>query len=510
MQFTIKFFPEITIKGKPVRRRFVNQLADNLRGILREVSPAIELSREWDQLTLRCPDDGGLRERINDELGRVPGISWYLEVNEYPLGGLDDIAERAVADCGAEVAGRRFAVRCKRAGKHEFTSIEVERHVGRALNQRADTKGVDLKDPEAVAHLEIRDDRLFIVKRRHRGLGGFPLGALDPVFSLISGGFDSTVASYLAMKRGMLAHFCFFSLGGRDHELGVKEAALFLWLKYGRSHPVHFVTVPFEEVVAELLRRVADPLMGVILKRMMLRAASQLAARLKLPALMTGESVAQVSSQTLANLALIDEAAERFVLRPLIAMDKEDIIRTAARIGTEPLSAAMPEYCGVISANPATRAKPRRVLAEEARFDMVVLERAIAAARVEDIRALAGAAAGEGAEAGAGEAALAGAAHAAHAGGKAPRPDIEVLPAPLAEAAIIDIRHPAEEERRPLEARGEVLKIPFYELQARIAGLDRKRTYLLYCGRGAMSALHAGHLIGQGYDNIKVYRPPPP
>jgi thiamine biosynthesis protein ThiI len=88
-------------------------------------------------------------------------------------------------------------------------------------------------------------DRFYVVLARHQGLGGFPLGTQDAVLSLISGGFDSTVSSFLTMKRGLVTHFCFFNLGGRAHETGVKEVALYLWMKYGASHPVTFVTVPF-------------------------------------------------------------------------------------------------------------------------------------------------------------------------------------------------------------------------------------------------------------------------
>ena len=126
------------------------------------------------------------------------------------------------------------------------------------------------------------------------------------------------------------------------------------------SHPVTFVTIPFEGVVAEILERVDSPLMGVVLKRMMLRAATQVAEDLGVDALVTGESVAQVSSQTLPNLAVIDRATDLLVLRPLVAMDKQDIIAVARQIGTEPFAAHMPEYCGVISVRPDTSSSSSR------------------------------------------------------------------------------------------------------------------------------------------------------
>src|SRR5690606_5121643 len=146
-----------------------------------------------------------------------------------------------------------------------------------------------------------------------------------------------------------------------------------------------FVTVPFEEVVREILTKVDNSYMGVVLKRMMLRAAEQVAASLEIPALVTGESVAQVSSQTLINLTAIDRATDLLVLRPLATMDKGEIINISRQIGTESFAASMPEYCGVISVNPTTRAKLDRVEAEEARMDFAVLARAVADRRAQNI-----------------------------------------------------------------------------------------------------------------------------
>ena len=117
------------------------------------------------------------------------------------------------------MAGKTFAVRCKRAG-NAFTSMEVERYVGSGLRRECGAAGIDLKQPEVEVRMEIRLDRLFVIHRQHPGLGGYPLGALEQVLVLMSGGFDSTVAAYQMMRRGMISHFVFFNLGGRAHELG--------------------------------------------------------------------------------------------------------------------------------------------------------------------------------------------------------------------------------------------------------------------------------------------------
>jgi thiamine biosynthesis protein ThiI len=162
----------------------------------------------------------------------------------------------------AQLEGRSFAVRCKRNGTHDFTSVDVEREVGAALLARSGASCVRLKRPEVTVELEISKNTLFVIAHRHRGPGGYPVGGLDPVLSLISGGFDSPVASYLTMKRGMRTHFLFFNLGGRDHEIGVKEVALYLWQKFGCNQRVLFISVPFDEVVSELLGKIKDSQMG--------------------------------------------------------------------------------------------------------------------------------------------------------------------------------------------------------------------------------------------------------
>ena len=482
MKFVIKYFSEITIKSKPVRRRFVGQLADNLRSVLRDIDPDVVVAKQWDRIQVETVEtDKPLLEAMLEAMRNTPGITYILAVQEHALGAVEDIVSHILPVYQQRLAGKTFAVRCKRTGKHDFRSIDIERQLGADLIARTEVAGVKLKHPEVTVELEINGRALFVIERRYKGMGGFPIGSIDSVLSLISGGFDSPVASYLCMKRGMRTHFLFFNLGGRDHELGVKEVALYLWHKYGCKQRVLFISVPFEEVIAELLTRVQDSQMGVILKRMMLRVGDRLAGSLDIDALATGECVAQVSSQTVRNLAVIDEVIDRVVFRPLIVADKGDIIDMATAIGTQEFAANMPEYCGVISVNPTTRAKLPRVQAEEEKFDMAILDRAIENAVHTRIDRLA-------------EEDLV-------------RTDVEVLSVPLAQSTIVDIRHPDEEERGPLKINNPVIKIPFYELHTRAAELAKDKTYMLYCGKGVMSRLHASHLLESGGLDVKVYAP---
>ena len=226
----------------------------------------------------------------------------------------------------------------------------------------------------------------------------------------------------------------------------------------------------------------AHVLAHVVLKRMMLRAAAEVARRMDVSALVTGESVAQVSSQTLANLSVIDEVTEMLVLRPLITMDKLDIIRLAAEIGTEEFAKNMPEYCGVISDRPTTRATRERIAQEESAFDFAVLEQAINEREILKIDQV--------------------------MASQKTVADVDLVAVPNVDDIIIDIRHPDEAEKRPLAlTNNSVEHIAFYELMSQLDKLDRGQSYLLYCEQGSMSQLHASHLKGMGFDRIAVYLP---
>ncbi len=482
MQFVIKIFPEITIKSKPVRKKMIQRLQNNLANLLRSVHEQTKVVKDWDKLTVEVNvDDAETVQRARDVLSHTPGIAYFLEVEETQFETLDDICQATADFYRPLLANKSFVVRCRRGGKHEWTSHDIERYVGGFLNQNSDATGVNLHNPDVTVNIEVRDNLCYVVKQRFPGLGGFPIGEVEPVLSLISGGFDSPVASYQCIKRGMPVHYCFFNLGGRDHELGVKEVSYYLWQKYSASRRVKFVSVPFEGVVTEILQNVHSSQMGVVLKRMMYRAAEKVAENIGIQALVTGEAVAQVSSQTLTNLSVIDAVTDMLVLRPLVATDKEDIIRLSRQIGTEDFAANMPEYCGVISVKPTTKARIGRIEREETKFNFSVLEQALEAAEYINIDQM----------------------------GDLDKQteEVESFNFPVGESVIIDIRHPEEQEQRPLVMeKNKVLVIPFYSLHKASAGFDKKVKYLLYCEKGVMSKLHASHLQEDGY-SVAVYRP---
>lgn len=482
MKFIIKLFPEITIKSQSVRLRFIKILTGNIRNVLKHYDETLAVVRHWDNIEVRAKDENQ-REAIVAELTRIPGIHHVLAVEDRSYTDVHHIFEQVLEMNRERIEGKTFCVRVKRRGKHEFSSQDVERYVGGGLNQHVATAQVQLNRPEVTVNLEIEDDRLILVTARYEGIGGYPIGTQEDVLSLISGGFDSGVSSYMLMRRGCRVHYCFFNLGGAAHEIGVRQVAHYLWKRYGSSHRVRFVAINFEPVVGEILEKVDDGQMGVVLKRMMVRAASKVAERYGVQALVTGEALGQVSSQTLTNLRLIDNASDTLILRPLISHDKEHIIKIAREIGTEDFARTMPEYCGVISKSPTVKAVKAKIEAEEQNFDFSILDRMVDEATNVDIRQIAEKTEEEVVE-------------------------VETVASFSDNDVILDIRSNDEQDARPLALDGvEVKPLPFYKLGTQFGDLDQSKTWLLYCERGVMSRLQALYLHEQGFKNVKVYRP---
>jgi len=477
-KFILKLFPEIMVKGSSAKKQMVTQLYNNLKTLLSPLDDAIAIKKFSDKIEVVTPVTQV--EKVRTTLLNTPGIEQVLEALQFDnMESLDAIKAQVATIVADEIAGKTFVVRAKRTGSHPFNSSEMERVIGGYTLAHTDAKGVDLHHPEVTVRIELINSQLNIITAKHQGLGGFPIGTQGDILSLMSGGFDSTVASYLTMKRGIKTHFIFFNLGGIAHEIGVKQVAWYLWNKFGASHRVQFISVPFDEVVTEIFRSTGESYMGVTLKRLMLMASEKIADEMAIDALLTGESVAQVSSQTLRNLALIDQATSKLVLRPLATMNKPEIIRIATQIGTRHFAENMPEYCGVISKNPITHGSFKRMEKEATRFNYEVLERAVSDAKrlyvdeiVTDITS------------------------------NAP---VEIVTSPQPNRhTIIDIRP----EEHCISNECDTLKIPFHQLKSAFKTLSKEKEYLLYCDKGVMSQLHAQYLRDEyGAENIKVYRP---
>ncbi|QKF73037.1 tRNA uridine 4-sulfurtransferase [Aliarcobacter faecis] len=477
-KFIVKYFTEIMIKGDSAKKQMINQLYFNLQKISNQISNDIKIKKFFDKIELVCPQE--FADALREKLLQTSGIEQVLEAiqidNMYTL---DDIKVEVNRYMAHTIVDKTFVVRAKRVGTQDFKSTNIEQTVGGymlACNPK--TKGVDLRTAEVTINLELEHAKLNIITKKHYGLGGFPLGTQGEILSLMSGGFDSTVASYLAIKRGLKTHYIFFNLGGVAHEIGVKQVSWYLWNKFATSHRVSFITIPFEDVVGQIFKDISPSYMGVMLKRLMIQAAQRVAKELKIDAIITGESVAQVSSQTLRNLSLIDKASDILILRPLAFMSKPEIIDIATKIGTKKFAEAMPEYCGVISQNPVTAGSFDRVEKEAKAFDYRVLDEAIKNAKIKNIDEVLD----DICEVG----------------------TLEIVNNLKDDSVIIDIRQSSDTLKAPCT----VLKIPFYDLKKEFKKLNQEKTYLLYCDKGVMSQLHGQYLKDeQKFTNIKVYRP---
>ncbi|MDO6721415.1 tRNA uracil 4-sulfurtransferase ThiI [Psychrosphaera sp. 1_MG-2023] len=483
MRLIVKYHPEINIKSRSVRKRFSKLLESNLRIIVKRIYPSAHVVARWSDLLVEAIGiSEEMEAEIIDAISRIPGVDQYNQIVEVDFVDFDTAFNDVAKYWIPFLEDKKFCVRVKRSGKHDFTSGDLERYIGGGLNQAVESASVKLKKPELTIRLELRQDKLQIIKANHKGLGGMPLPTQEDVLSLISGGFDSGVATYHMMRRGARTHFCFFNLGGKEHEIGVKQVSYEIWKRYSSSHKTKFVAVDFEPVVEEILSKIDNGLMGVVLKRMMMRAASQVAAKLNIKALVTGESLGQVSSQTLTNLSVIDRVTETLILRPLIHLDKAEIIDTSRIIGTHDFAAAMPEYCGVISKKPTTRAVLSEIIEAESNFDLSLIDKVVSAANVIDIRDIEKQAAEEVQE-------------------------VEQVTELPDGAIVLDIRSPDETDEMPLALDDiETITMPFFKLATQFGDLDQTKPYYLYCDRGVMSRLQALLLHEHGYTNVKVYR----
>ena len=482
MKFIIRLFPEISIKSKPVRNRLIRQVRQNLVNVCKHHGISVNAYAQWDKV-VAIFDETITKDRAITELSRIPGIHSFMEVNEYPFTTLDSLFDEIKDVVGPSIENKTFAVRVKRKGQHEFNSQMAERVIGGKFKASFPNKGVCLDNPEVLIHIEIENQTAYLSGEKHLGIGGYPVGSQGEVFSLISGGFDSGVSTYDVLHRGCRVNYLFFNMGGTAHEIGVKQESYFLWDRFASSHRVRFVTIPFEPIVGQILERTHHGVRGVILKRMMMRVGSLVAKKFDAEALVTGESLGQVSSQTLRNLTHIDYVCDVLLLRPLVTADKQDIIDKSREIGTIGFAESMPEYCGVISDHPNVCPSASFVEEEEAKMDSDLVQKAFESMKVVDINDI-------------------------PKDTTKLKTEVETVSELLSNEVVLDVRAPDDVEKAPLTVEGhEVITMPFYKTASDFHTLDQIKTYALYCDQGVMSLMQAKQLKEKGYHNVKVYRP---
>jgi thiamine biosynthesis protein ThiI len=466
----LRFSGDLSIKARATRHQFVRRLLHNLRDAIssQRVAPRVRLSHN--RIFVELPEHADLAA-----LTRVFGIQSLSTVEQRSGASLAEVVAAGEQLFRERVRGRRFAVRARRVGNRDRIPLdarEVERALGAAL--LPGSAGVDLGNPEVTAHVELLESGAYFFPERVAAEGGLPLGVEGRGVALLSGGFDSAVAAWQLLRRGVALDYVFCNLGGATHQLGVLRVAKVLADRWHYGHRPQLHTLDFGPLVENLQQHTARRYWQVLLKRLMLRAATRVAQERRAAAIVTGESVGQVSSQTLQNLAVISRATEHMILRPLVGTNKDEIIGVAGHIGTFELSKVVGEYCNLVPRKPATAASLEVVEAEERNADASLLERAIAGRSIVDLRTLD--------------------VDALHI------PELEVTRVPPG-ATVIDLR-----PRRQFDAwhhPGSV-RLDFAQALQAYPSFDRRKTYVLYCDFGLMSAHLAELMRRQGLEAFHV------
>jgi thiamine biosynthesis protein ThiI len=363
-------YHEIALKGRN-RPFFIGKLADNLRRATSDLEGA-RVRILPGRVSVDVPDTAGW-DLVRDRVAAVFGVANFSLAHEVAP---DLPALKAAAL--ASLRGRTFSsfrVTTKRSYKgFPRNSGEIDREVGAAIHEATGVR-VDLEHPELNLFVEVLQDRIFYSWEKHKGPGGFPVGTSGRVVVLLSGGIDSPVAAYRILKRGCtatLVHFHAFPLQDRTTTDKARALARILTRFQFRTR---LLLVPFAPVQQTIVARCPAPLRVVLYRRFMVRIAEALAARVRARALVTGESLGQVASQTLDNMAVIDEAAAGPILRPLVGMDKEEITAEARRIGTFEVSTLPDQDCCqlYVPRSPAVAARLAQVREAEADLDVAAL-----------------------------------------------------------------------------------------------------------------------------------------
>jgi thiamine biosynthesis protein ThiI len=368
-------FGEMVLRGRN-RKQFYGQLQRNVRRAMRDLGP-VELRQRGGVLAVLAPERSDeLLERARDLLG-VSVVHPVVLLERTP-----EAAVEAAIELLRGRPGRTFAVRARRRDKSfVLGSQELAALVGRGVQDELGL-GVDLDHPDLEIHLEVDKREIFAYTEKLPGRGGLPVGTSGRGIVLLSGGIDSPVAAYRVMKRGLRCDFVHFS--GRPFtgpESIYKSYAQVAQLDRFQGGSRLYV-VPFGHAQRDLATAGAGRLQVLAQRRLMVRVASALGRRERAGALVTGDSLGQVASQTLHNLAVVEAASELPLLRPLLGWDKAEIIREAEDIGTLEISHLAAEDCCTLFASPVaeTRGHPGRLEKIENRLDLTELVGGLVAA----------------------------------------------------------------------------------------------------------------------------------
>ena len=369
-------YHELWLKGRN-RRFFLGKLFTALRQSLQGI-PVERIEQPGDRFLVRLRPEASLEEAVA-RVQRVLGVAYYALAQPVER-NLEALCRAAWAEI-EPLRFRSFAVRVKRSDKtFPHGTMETEAAVGRYLVEQLREHNrearVQLKEPELTCHIELTPGPALVYARKIPGPGGLPANTAGRITCLLSGGYDSAVAAYQMMKRGAHLSFVhFYGTGARPGESSLHVAGALVAQLVRYQFRARLYRVPFEPIQREIVRSAPETYRVLLYRRLMLRIAEVLAGRDHALALVTGDSLGQVASQTLRNLVAVDAAARMAVFRPLVGTDKMEILDTARKIGTYDISSEpFHDCCPVfLPRTPALYASPRDLDQAEAHLDLKAL-----------------------------------------------------------------------------------------------------------------------------------------
>jgi tRNA uracil 4-sulfurtransferase len=359
-------YGEIFLKSEPVRKIYEKILVRNIKSALKREGIEFTIRRERGRIFIN-----GDVEKIKEALKNVFGIVSFSPCYHLETCDIEKIKEFVRNNYENWIKQEQtFAIRAKRVGTHEYTRKDLEREIGKVVDRK-----VNLDNPDVTIFVEVRGNDTYIYTQLIKGLGGMPVGSSGKVLSLISGGIDSPVASFLSMKRGCKVSFIHFHSYPLVSNKSIEKSKEIVKILNKYQFRSVLYLVPFHEIQMKIKATIIPKYRIIFYRRFMLRIAEKIAKIENAKALVTGESLAQVSSQTLSNIATIEEVTKMPILRPLIGMDKEEIIQIAKKIGTYDISILPQEDCCTlfIPKHPATKSEAKTIKEIERKFNVRVM-----------------------------------------------------------------------------------------------------------------------------------------
>lgn len=379
-------YGELSTKGKN-KRAFINRLSQNVRRALHDF-PEIKILGERDHMYLEL--NGADSEVVMKRLEPIFGIQNYSPVVRLPrdMEVVKKVAVEMVQSVFKE--GQTFKITTKRADHlFELDTNDINQLLGAEVLRNVEGIKVQVKKPDIEVKVEVRLEGIFLSCQRIAGAGGLPVGSGGRAMLMLSGGIDSPVAGYLAMKRGVEVQAVHFHSPPYTSPRALQKAKDLTVKLTAYVGSIQFIEVPFTEIQEEIKRVVPEGYLMTVTRRMMLRLTDKIREQQRGLAIVNGESLGQVASQTLQSMVSINEVTNTPIIRPVVSMDKNEIIEIAQKIDTLELSIQPFEDCCTIFAPPAPKTKPKLEKAQkfEARLDVDgLIERAMAGLVISEIK----------------------------------------------------------------------------------------------------------------------------